>query len=384
MTNPHLVGRKKMNIIALASYLTNKRGGLELSLLDSLFSLSKCGHSITLLYEEEGDQLDVYRQFCDELIKINSYKFNKAFLADVLKTPVKKNSIVYSNQYDNLFFSFSLSALRKIPLVAHHRLEASTEDSRLKIWKQKITLAGIHRHIAVSNAVKHDWVTKLGIKPELIDVIHNGIDPQAFQTTHNLSSLQKQWNLPEEGKVVSYIGRLEKYKGIETLIKAFSDLLKSGVQANLLVAGKPLVSGEGYIFYLKDLATSLGIENHIKFLGHITNVVDLYHISDVVVIPSEWLEAFGRVVIEAMSCGTPVVGSRVGGIPEVLTGQFSDWLFEPGSQENLLQTLLKVIDLKQNDPSIKKICMEHISKNFTLRETVNRIEKVLLKALEAK
>lgn len=373
-----------MNIIALASYLTNKRGGLELSLLDSLFSLSKCGHSITLLYEEEGDQLDVYRQFCDELIKINSYKFNKAFLADVLKTPVKKNSIVYSNQYDNLFFSFSLSALRKIPLVAHHRLEASTEDSRLKIWKQKITLAGIHRHIAVSNAVKHDWVTKLGIKPELIDVIHNGIDPQAFQTTHNLSSLQKQWNLPEEGKVVSYIGRLEKYKGIETLIKAFSDLLKSGVQANLLVAGKPLVSGEGYIFYLKDLATSLGIENHIKFLGHITNVVDLYHISDVVVIPSEWLEAFGRVVIEAMSCGTPVVGSRVGGIPEVLTGQFSDWLFEPGSQENLLQTLLKVIDLKQNDPSIKKICMEHISKNFTLRETVNRIEKVLLKALEAK
>lgn len=104
MTNPHLVGRKKMNIIALASYLTNKRGGLELSLLDSLFSLSKCGHSITLLYEEEGDQLDVYRQFCDELIKINSYKFNKAFLADVLKTPVKKIVLSIATNMTIYFF----------------------------------------------------------------------------------------------------------------------------------------------------------------------------------------------------------------------------------------------------------------------------------------
>ena len=383
MKNSQLVDTNKLNIIALAGHLTSKRGGLELSLFDSLCSLSERGHSITLVYEEEGNQLNEYRRFCDELVKINSYRLNKGFLPDILKISVKQNSVVYSNQYDNLFFAFSLSALRKVPLVAHHRLEASTECNRLKIWKQRITLAGIHRHIAVSNAVKNDWVTKLDIKPELVDVVYNGIDPQIFQITHDLSSLREKWGISVGRKIISYVGRLENYKGIETLIRSFDNLLKSGVQADLLVAGKPIVSGESYVQYLKDLVTDLGIDSHVKFLGHITNVVELYHVSDIVVIPSEWLEAFGRVVIEAMACGTPVIGSEVGGIPEILTDEFSSWLFEPGNQESLLQTLSKVINLKQSDPDISKLCKEHISKNFKLEKAVDGIEKVLLKTIKA-
>lgn len=369
-----------MHIVALASYLSSKRGGLEHSLLDVCQALANRGHQITLVYEEGGDQLEKYQQFCTELIKITSYKFNVRFLSDICRVASTQSSVIYSNQYNNFFFGRILSRLQGIPLVCHLRLHASTESSFLKRIKQSLTLSGISRYIAISEAVKADWSDRLSIPSDRIDVVYNGVNPASFKSVDSSATLREDWNIPEHVKVVSYVGRLERVKGIEILIKSFALLQQTGTNAHLLIAGKSLFSGEEYRESLEQLAQELGVADYVHFLGHISNTKALYHASDVVVLPSIWLEAFGRVVIEAMASGTPMIGSRVGGIPEILTGEFEDWLFEPNHEQDLLRALQQLIHWRDKTPDLGERCREHVVNNFSLEKTIEGVEQILLKS----
>ena len=366
-----------MHIITLASYLSSKRGGLEHSLFDVCQALAERGHKITLIYEEEGDQLEKYQEFCTELIKITSYRLNASFLSDIKRVSSLQSSIIYSNQYNNFFFGRLLSQLQGIPLICHLRLHASGEDNPLKRIKQSFTLSGISRYIAISEAVKTDWCDRLNISGDKVSIVYNGIEPERFSIPSEISDIRAAWDLSPTERVVSYVGRLETEKGIETLIRAFALLRQSSIPAKLLVAGKPLFSSEEYISHLAALADSLGIKDDVKFLGHISNTQSLYQVSDVNVLPSLWLEAFGRVIIEAMACGTPALGSRSGGIPEVLTGEFSDWLFTPGDELDLYAKLKGVINWRDTDPALSQRCRQHVVTNFSLNQTIDGIETIL-------
>ncbi len=370
-----------MNIIALSSYLSSKRGGLEHSLLDVCRALAERGHSICLIYEEAGDQLENYQQFCSDLIKVKSYKLNPQFLADIRQAASVTTDIVYSNQYNNFFFGRVLSQICRVPFVCHLRLHASTEDSHLKRLKQSLTLSEIHHYIAISEAVKTDWCDRLHIPPEKISIVYNGIEPDRFAISDDVVSLRTAWEITPQERVISYVGRLETEKGIETLIRAFALLRQASIPAQLLIAGKPLFSGDTYRSQLEALAENLGVSNSVKFLGHISNSRSLYQISDIVVLPSLWLEAFGRVLIESMACGTPALGSRSGGIPEILTGEFSNWLFTPGDEVDLHTKLKEVINWRDTDPMLSHRCRQHVIHNFSLQQTIDGIEAVLERSI---
>lgn len=370
-----------MHIIALASYLSTRRGGLERSLLDVCQNLAARGHKVTLVYEQEEDQLGAYQEFCDSTLKIKSYRLNPSFGLDILRVPVEPQSLIYSNQYNNFFFGSILALIRNKPFVCHLRLHASTERTKIKRLKQAATLSQIDRYIAISDAVKADWENRLAISPQKIDVVYNGIDSAQFFPVSQPEYLKAKWGITQGERVVSYVGRIETDKGLETLIRAFSLLLKSGVKAKLLVAGKSLFSGESYQASLVNLAEQEGIGNSVKFLGHLSNPREIYHLSDVNVLPSLWLEAFGRVIIESMACGTPALGSRVGGIPEILTGEFSDWLFNRGDELDLYDKLKSVIDWRETAPYLAERCRQHVLKNFSIEQTIDGIESVLLRAV---
>ena len=107
----------------------------------------------------------------------------------------------------------------------------------------------------------------------------------------------------------------------------------------------------------------------------------MYQVSDVTVLPSLWSEPFGRTNIESMACGTPVVASRIGGITEILTGEFQAGLFEPGNEQDLADTLSRIISWREKDPDLGKRCRDHVLSNYTLDKMVDGIEKVLLKVV---
>lgn len=369
-----------MHIIVLEDEPSSSRGGAEISMLDLSWRLSQRGHNISLVYLQEGDLVEQYRSFCLHITKVNSFQPKKGiinifrFLADVFKVNKERNSVVYCNRYRYAIFGFSLAFVRRLPLVCHLRMPPK------KTYPKKLLfgLKNVNQFIAVSSQTKLDWFNT-GFQRDKIQVVHNGIDPNKFKPLKGNVSVREQLNISENTKIITYIGRIGQEKGIDILIKAFAQIKQNGIDATLLIAGKPLgKSAQAYSPFLKDLISDLKLEKDIIFLGHTNNPVSVYQTSDLTVVPSLWSEPFGKVVIESMACGVPALASSVGGIPEILTGKFQTLLFEPGNVENLVQLIYQTIDWKKANPELGKECREHIVNNFDIEQTVSKVEKNLL------
>jgi glycosyltransferase involved in cell wall biosynthesis len=375
-----------MHIIALASYPSSFRGGQELSLLEVCRSLHHRGHQISLLYLNEGDLLPQYREFCSDVMGIHSYKVLRKkelfyFLSDLWRIPHSKESIVYSNQYHDCVMGYALKELRNIPLICHLRTPAPKDDLASD-WQLRISLKGVNRFISVSHQTQLDWV-KWGVDPSRIEVVHNGSNLNRFKPTEDISRIRQEWNIPTTAKVVSYVGRLDGVKGVETLIQAIALLPLESVNVRLLIAGQPVGQGDTkerdtYLRSLHNLPIALGIEDRVQFLGHVFDTLSLYQLSDVTVLPSLYNEPFARAVIESMACGTPVVGSRIGGTLEVLTGEFERLLFEPGNPQELATLLNTVLNWRTTEPDLGTRCHQHIMSGFTIEHTVGQIEQIML------
>lgn len=372
-----------MHLVVLENQPSSTRGGQEISLFDVCSNLAKRGHRITLLYTQPGNLLDRYQQFCDRTILIQSYRIDtkkpllsfRNFYKDIQKVALQPDSLVYGNQYHDSFFGYFLARSHRIPYVCHLRLPPPPSLG----WQWSLGMKRADRLIAVSQQTKQDWV-KVGCRERIIDVVHNGIDVATFEPATDRLQLRDQWTIPISTHVVSYIGRLDNVKGLETLIHAFALLLNSKPNLQLLIAGKPLLQKQAYQTELKTLTQELGIASRVLFLGQVTHPIAIYQLSDLTVLPSIWAEPLGRTLLESMACGTPVIASRIGGIPEVLTEEFSQGLFEPGDSQDLANKLSALLNWRDNDAELGDRCRQHIARNFEIQKTVDEIEKSLLNA----
>ncbi|MBW4658044.1 MAG: glycosyltransferase family 4 protein [Drouetiella hepatica Uher 2000/2452] len=368
-----------MHVIVLENEPSSRRGGQELSLIDICKGLHQRGHKVSLLYTKPGDLLEQYQSFCTHIDFVDGYKLtlqNPAQFFTGLREvgqsiKAEPESLVYSNQYQESFFGYGLASLKRIPLVCHLRLPP---PSTLGI-QSRLGLHGAKRLIAISRCTRTDWIAA-GFANDKIKLVYNGID---------LGKFQPQASKLADSKVIAYVGRLDKVKGLETLLKAIA-LLKSEANSEklhlrLLIAGKPLIQNAHYQDFLHQLTHQLNITANVEFLGHVADPAEVYRSSHLVVLPSLWAEPFGRSLLEAMACGVPVVASRVGGIPEVLSGEFAQGLFCPGDAEDLAAKLRYVLDWQAQDPSLGQRCRDYVSDRFPLSQAVEGVERVMLEAL---
>lgn len=372
-----------MNIIVLENEPSSQRGGQELSLLSVCQGLAARGHQVTLLYRIEGNLLANYQAFCQRVIPINSYRLNFdrsslfSFFNDILKVPLGKDSLVYGNQYQDSFFGAAFSYLRRIPFVCHLRLPPPPRFIRQWTFGMK----SARRLIAVSQHTKTEWISQ-GFDPARIDVVWNSIDVEKFCPDDDSQLVRSQLHLAADNPLISYVGRIDQCKGIETLLEAFATVHTQFPNTHLAIVGKPLSSRTSYLNELKALTEKLAIAPYTHFLGHFDQPQQIYQASTVTVLPSIWTEPFGRSLIESMSCGVPAIGSRIGGIPEVLSGEFTDALFTPKDASALALVLNRWLDWRSHDPSLGDRCRQHIIKHFSLGKMLNGIEKNFQSALE--
>ena len=144
-----------------------------------------------------------------------------------------------------------------------------------------------------------------------------------------------------EELVITYAGRLERYKGIDCLVDAMPEVLAHSPQARLGIAGEG-----SYADQLKARVSRLGLRDSVNFVGHIkeADLAAFYANSLVTVVPSTWPEPFGKVGVEAMSVGTPVIASDVGGIRDWLSDGQNGILVPPSEPGDLAKAIIRVID----------------------------------------
>ncbi len=128
---------------------------------------------------------------------------------------------------------------------------------------------------------------------------------------------------------------------------------------------------------LKAQAEALGVSARCHFIGPFPTIAELYTAADVTAVPSVVSEAFGRTVIESMACGTPVVASRVGGIPEILTGEFARHLFPAGDHHLLAERLNALHGWRELDPDLAARCRAHVEAHFDVAATIAGVEASL-------
>lgn len=129
---------------------------------------------------------------------------------------------------------------------------------------------------------------------------------------------------------------------------------------------------------LIQLAESEGVSDRVKFVGHLVDPVPLYQASDVNVLPSIWAEPCSLGLFESLACGVPKVASRIGGNPEILTGEFEDYLFAPGNEKEMAECLDRACQWRGKDPTLGARCRQHVLNYFSYEKMVDGIEKNLL------
>lgn len=171
-------------------------------------------------------------------------------------------------------------------------------------------------------------------------LIPNGYNDKVFfLQTYNKEEVLKELKINKKyNKIITYVGKLVEVKGIDILLKAATLYQREDILT--------LIAGEGVLLEsLQKMAKELKLKN-VEFIGNQTqeNLRKIYNISDVVVVPSR-SEAFGLVIIESLACGTPVIGSNVGGIPDIITPK-TGILFDENDYIGLAQNILNIINNK--------------------------------------
>jgi glycogen(starch) synthase len=171
------------------------------------------------------------------------------------------------------------------------------------------------RVICCSHAMADEVERSLQVPADKVRVIPNGIDPKRVRcksSAAELARFRRRWARDDE-RIVLFVGRLVREKGVEILIDALPEVLASQPRAKLVVAGA------GSHEHLMARARAKGLGQKVAFTGFVSeDLTRLYAVAEVAVFPSLY-EPFGIVALEAMAAGVPVVASDVGGLREVVT-----------------------------------------------------------------
>ena len=240
-------------------------------------------------------------------------------------------------------------------------------------WIEGYNLRNTDYAVAVSEEIK-DVLVKKGFTNEKISIIPYGIDPLLYR---KMESTELRSRLRLEAFTIGYIGRFVKEKGIFDLLKALSQI-KS--KFNLLMVGSGRLK-----YKIKAEGKRLGILERIRILDSFpsSQVPNYINCMDCLALPSrttkKWKEQFGRVLIEAMSCEVPVVGSDSGEISNVIGD--SGLIFKEGDINDLyskLELLINDIDLRME---LAKKGRQRVLNNFTQEKVARETYKIYQKMM---
>jgi D-inositol-3-phosphate glycosyltransferase len=205
---------------------------------------------------------------------------------------------------------------------------AAEREQTVRYEIERRTMAGSDRVVALT-AIDRQQIIRHYETHSPIDVIPGGVDLDRFSPLARAQARATLGMKPNQN-VVLFVGRIQRLKGLEVLVRAFARL--ADLDARLLVVGgQPGTSPESReISRLQHLVTRLGIADRTDFVGAVAHEqLPLYYsAADVTVMPSSY-ESFGLVAVESLACGTPVVATRVGGLTSIVhdgeTGLLVPW-----------------------------------------------------------
>ncbi len=263
----------------------------------------------------------------------------------------------------------ALDCFGNIPLVIHFHgpwaLESKAEGAgKLSVWGkwlvEKIVYGRAKGFIVLSEAFRQILHQTYGVPLDRIFIVGGGINTDEFLVQQSMAESRAKLGWSQDRRIILSVRRLVQRMGLENLIMAIAQVRQVFPDVLLLIAGKGAITDN-----LRSLIQQMGLENHVQLLGFVADQ-DLpiaYHAAEMSIVPSVSLEGFGLTVIESLASGTPVLGTPIGGIPEILRPFSEALVLEGSSVEQLAKGLIEALSGQRQMPSAVA-CQAYVKQNY--------------------
>jgi glycosyltransferase involved in cell wall biosynthesis len=234
----------------------------------------------------------------------------------------------------------------------------------------------LKRYIFISQAIANDFLAT-GAKIAAWDVVYNGVDLQEFRPMPEArAAMRQELGLPPDAKVAAMVGRLVPWKGQEVFLDALQRL--AGEHRSLwgLLVGNSGELSKEYERHLRVKVDSGALRGRVVFADYRADVSRVLAAADILVHASVEPEPFGRVIVEGMASGVPVVASAAGAIPEIIHDGHTGLLFPPSDDEGLAAALRRLISAPELPARLRRNALRDVESRFSAEFYVAGVEAV--------
>jgi L-malate glycosyltransferase len=246
--------------------------------------------------------------------------------------------------------------------------------ARAAFWKRilgRLINWPLTKVIGVSDYNRRCMMTLDLLPADRFECIYNSVDlSRVDQSAERAASFRQTHAIPSGRKLITQVSWLIPEKGIPDLLQATALVVAKDKDVQLALVGDGAHRDE-----YQRLATKLGLNGHVTWAGLIQDpfAEGVYDAADVVCQVSRWQEAFGWVLAEAMASKKPVIGTTVGGIPEIIQDGKSGYLIDPGSPERLAEKLTQLLSDEELRRQMGEAGCEIVKQKFELQKNVARL-----------
>ncbi|HEY9526824.1 MAG TPA: glycosyltransferase family 4 protein [Anaerolineales bacterium] len=277
--------------------------------------------------------------------------------------------LIHSHEFDASVQGTFVAALSGTPLVA-------TVHGKNYFWekfRRRLAYRWVSRRatmVAVSQNLKEFVMEKVGISPDRIKVIYNGVDALPYCDSTDVEQCRKELRIPQNDRLVGVVGNLYPVKGHQHLIDGIPAVLKKCPNTSFVFAGRGQLEPE-----LKEQVHRLGLDKRVHFLGLRQDIPRILAMLDVFVQPS-LSEGLSMAILEAMIAGKPVVATQVGGNPELVLEGETGFLVPPRDSQALASSLVTLLTNKAQAAQLAEKGKSRAEGQFSL-ETMVRAYQAL-------
>ena len=353
-----------------------------LTLLDQLRE-SEFRGILGCIREKKTEEVEIAEKARERGIPIHYFTMRRGLnpfgIYEIVKF-IKHNriSLVHSHGYKaNIFFG--ILPLRSFPIISTvHGWLKFGHDRKEKVYEflDSKALKRLDFVVAVSEAVKEDLI-KRGISKKKIVTIYNGITTNYFHGKCDGLEIRRSYLLEQDDFVIGTAGRLSEEKGHAYLIQAIPDLVKEIKNIKLIIAGDGPLKKD-----LEYLIEKLRVSSHVRLIGYEKNIESFFSAIDLFILPS-LTEGLPISLLEAMASGRAVIGTRVGGIKEVIQNSVNGILIPPMNVEEISESIKFLYHDRETRRRLGFEGKRHVDSKFSSKAMVEGYDKLYREILSA-
>ncbi len=272
-----------------------------------------------------------------------------------------------------------LEYISRIGMTRHHRPGVAGRVAQAMLWGiERACLRSADRIHVLSDFSAGQLWQLYGIPTSRIVKIPGAVDIERFRPPADRLAVRDALDLSPDRPLLLTVRNLEARMGLDTLIQALNRLRHDLPEVLLLIGGTGKLRES-----LLALVESLDLQNHVRFLGYIPEAtLPLYYqAADVFVLPTRELEGFGLITVEALACGTPVLGTSVGATPEILAPLDPALLMPSATPDAMAESIRRFLMAHpRNTPAseaFRQACRRHVERQYTWDHSVGMLEENL-------